>query len=262
MRNNEEIRKEPRGASRSTMSQRNPMNERYQSEEHTGVSRKSAASAKPKAKAAASVIVQSSEKSPQQKKAERKEEKRRLRDEQRELDRKYYNPDTKRYKNLRRAWWACLIGAILCTFASFFGRGLFPDWLSLVTLFLAYALIILAFYIDFSKIRRERRAYQERMIALEEKQKKAERAAARSGQQHQGKKGSGKNASRNPKVQAKAAEKNAEETASEEAPEKETPKKGLFGGGLRLSGRKEKAEKQAAKDAEEARKADAENEGE
>ena len=78
LRNNEEIRKEPRGASRSTMSQRNPMNERYQSEEHTGVSRKSAASAKPKAKAAASVIVQSSEKSPQQKKAERKEEKRRL----------------------------------------------------------------------------------------------------------------------------------------------------------------------------------------
>ena len=35
------------------MSQRNPMNERYTSEDRTGVTRKSAASAKPKAKAAA-----------------------------------------------------------------------------------------------------------------------------------------------------------------------------------------------------------------
>ena len=252
------------------MSQRNPMNERYQSEEHTGVSRKSAASAKPKAKAAASVIVQSSEKTPQQKKAERKAEKRKLRDEQRELDRKYYNPDTKRYKNLRRGWWACLIGAILCTVASFFGRGLFPDWFSLVTLFLAYGLIIMAFYIDFSKIRRERRNYQERMIALEEKQKKAERAAARNEQQRQAKKGSGKNATRNPKAQAKAAEKNAEEAVKEEAAEKEAPKKGLFGSGFRLSNREKmheekaraKAEKQAEKAQKEAEKADAAKAGE
>ena len=233
------------------MSQRNPMNERYQSEEHTGVTRKSAASAKPKAKAASSVIVQSSEKSPQQKKAERKAEKRRLRDEQRELDRKYYNPDTKRYKNLRRGWWACLIGAILCTFASFFGRGLFPDWLSLVTLFLAYGLIILAFYIDFSKIRRERREYQERMIALEEKQKKAEKAAARAERQRQG-----KNASRNAKVQERAVDKGAEEAANEEGPEKEAPKKGLFGSGFRLSNREkmreEKARAKAEKQAEKA----------
>ena len=32
------------------MSQRNPMNERYQSEDHQGKTRKSAASAKPKSK--------------------------------------------------------------------------------------------------------------------------------------------------------------------------------------------------------------------
>ena len=48
------------------------MNERYQSEEHSGVSRKERRVRQAKAKAAASVIVQSSEKSPQQKKAERK----------------------------------------------------------------------------------------------------------------------------------------------------------------------------------------------
>ena len=214
------------------MSQRNPMNERYQSEEHSGVSRKSAASAKPKAKAAASVIVQSSEKSPQQKKAERKEEKRRLRDEQRELDRKYYNPDTKRYKNLRRAWWACLIGAILCTFASFFGRGLFPDWLSLVTLFLAYALIILAFYIDFSKIRRERRAYQERMIALEEKQKKAERAAARSGQQHQGKKGSGKTPAETPRFRRRPQRKTRRRRRARRLPKRRRRRRACSGAGF------------------------------
>ena len=48
------------------MSQRNPMNERYTSEDRTGVTRKSAASAKPKAKAAASVTVKSAKKTPEQ----------------------------------------------------------------------------------------------------------------------------------------------------------------------------------------------------
>ena len=52
------------------MSQRNPMNERYTSEERTGTTRKSAASAKPKAKAAASVTVKSAKKTPEQRKAE------------------------------------------------------------------------------------------------------------------------------------------------------------------------------------------------
>ena len=39
------------------MSQRNPMNERYQSDKRQGTTRKSAASAKPKSKAASSVTV-------------------------------------------------------------------------------------------------------------------------------------------------------------------------------------------------------------
>ena len=41
------------------------MNDRYQ-EEHRGVTRKSAASAKPKSKAAASVVIKSDKKSPQE----------------------------------------------------------------------------------------------------------------------------------------------------------------------------------------------------
>lgn len=199
------------------MTQRNPMNERY-TEEHGGSTRKSAASAKPKAKAAASVTVKTTAKTPREKKAEAKAARKRANEEQRALDRKYYTPDTKRYKVLRRAWWICLVGAVLCTILSWFSREIEPMWISMVGLFGAYGLIIAAFYIDFSKIKKERQAYQARMIALEEKQKKAERAAARAERQQGGAgkvKGSGKNASRNPKAQAKAAAVKAAAEATE-----------------------------------------------
>ena len=48
------------------------MNDRYQDEGPKGTTRKSAASAKPKSKAAASVHIQSSTKTPQERKAEQK----------------------------------------------------------------------------------------------------------------------------------------------------------------------------------------------
>lgn len=153
------------------MSQRNPMNERYQNE-HVGKSRKSAASAKPKTKAAASVTYSSPKKTPKERKAEQKAQRKEEADRQREIDRKYYTPDTERYKKLRRTWWATLIGAIVCTAASWFLRGAKPEWLAFGCLIVAYVLIILAFYIDFSKIRKERKAYQTRMLALEIEQKK------------------------------------------------------------------------------------------
>ena len=95
------------------MSQRNPMNDRYQTDEHTGSTRKSAASAKPKSKAAASVVVRSSKKTPQEKKQIEKEERRKARAKQREIDAKYYTPNTERYKKLRRLWWGLLIGGIV-----------------------------------------------------------------------------------------------------------------------------------------------------
>lgn len=233
------------------MSQRNPMNERYTSEERSGVSRKSAASAKPKAQAAASVIVKTAEKTPQQKKAERKAERKKAQAEQRELDRKYYTPDTKRYKTLRRWWWITLIGAIACTALSFLGRELMPDAVAMGVLFAAYALIIIAFYIDLSPIRKERRAYQERMIIEEERQKKAERAAARAERAQQAqKKGSGKNQNRHAKPKAVAPAKDAVETPADEGPV-EKPKKGLFGG-LRLPGRGKAGAEEAPKAAAEA----------
>ena len=111
---------------------------------------------KPKTKAAASVHVQSTVKTKQQKKAEQKAQ----RAKQAELDRKYYNPPTAEYKRLRKIWWGCLIGAILCTVLSWVGRSWQPEFISYVALGLAYVLIIAAFYIDFSKIRKVRRAYQ------------------------------------------------------------------------------------------------------
>ena len=103
------------------MSQRNPMNERYTSEERTGTTRKSAASAKPKAKAAASVTVKSAKKTPEQRKAEEKAARKAAAAKQREVERKYYKPDTPRYKRLRLIWWILLIAAIGCTTWSFVG---------------------------------------------------------------------------------------------------------------------------------------------
>ena len=217
------------------MSQRNPMNERYTTEERTGVSRKSAASAKPKQAAASSVIIKPAEKTAQQKKADRKAERKKAQAEQRELDRKYYKPDTERYKRLRMFWWISLIGAIACTAISFLARDYLPEVAAMVILFAAYALIILAFYIDLSPIRKERRAYQERMIIEEEKQKKAAKAAARAEraqQSHQ--KGSGKNQNRHAKAAAEgAAEQGAKDAEGKgadggDSPAEEPKKGGLF----------------------------------
>lgn len=235
------------------MSQRNPMNERYQQddeEQRSGAARKSAASAKPKAKAASSVTVQKNKKTPQQKKAAQKQARQEAKAEQRRIDRMYYNPDTERYKKLRRGWWGCLIGAIVATAISWVTRDM-GSMVSMIFMILAYALIIGAFYLDFSKIRKERQAYQERMLALEEKKKKEEKAAARAARAaEQKKKGSGKNASRNPKAQAKAAaEKEAAEAeaASASQPAEGKPeKKGLFGWGK--AKKAEPAEEAADKD--------------
>ena len=133
------------------------MNDRYQDEGPKGTTRKSAASAKPKSKAAASVHIQSSTKTPQERKAEQKARRKAERAKQNELDRKYYNPPTAEYKRLRRLWWVVLIAAVLMVALSWFARSWEPAWISYVTLGSSYVLIILAFYLDFSKIRKCRR---------------------------------------------------------------------------------------------------------
>lgn len=171
------------------MSQRNPMNERYQVEGHRGSARRSAASAKPKAKAAASVTYSSPKKSAKERKAELKKARKEESAKQRELDKKYYTPDTDRYKKLRRIWWGLLACAVLSTIGSWLLRDVGPSWLSFGCLIGAYVFIIAAFYVDFSKIRKERKAYQTRMLALEiEQEKQAKReAATKKSKSHKGK---------------------------------------------------------------------------
>ena len=78
-----------------------------------------------------------------------------------------------------------MIGAIVMTAMSWFGRAFLPEVGTYVVLGLAYVCIIGALYVDFSKIRKVRRAYQEEMMskktkemrAAEKQQKAAQRAA-------------------------------------------------------------------------------------
>ncbi|WP_417144086.1 hypothetical protein [Raoultibacter massiliensis] len=218
------------------MSQRNPMNDRYTTDDRKGQTRKSAAKMKPKTKAASTVHVQSTTKTKQQKKAEQKA----ARQKQSQVDRKYYNPPTQEYKKLRRLWWILLVAAIAMTAFSWFARSLFPnnEMVSFVALGMAYVLIIAALYVDFSKIRKVRRAYQEEM---ESKKTKEVRAAEK---------------------QAKAAAQAKAEKSKDETPAVEAPKKrSLFGSGFRLSKaesaqEEKKAEKAPAKTSGDAANAD------
>lgn len=200
------------------------MNERYQTDKHQGKTRKSAASAKPKSKAAASVTYSAPKKDPKEKKAEIKAQRRAETERQREIDRKYSTPDTERYKKLRRIFWAAMIGAIVCVAGSWLLRPVEPQWLAMVCLIIAYVLIIFAFYIDFSKIRKERRAYQTRMLAKEVEEKKQQEKAERAARAQKGKGGKGKGAKADASEEANEDE--ASEPKEEEAPKK---RKGLFG---------------------------------
>ena len=172
------------------MTQRNPMNERYTSDEpRKGVTRKSAASAKPKAKAAASVYIAPTKKpqkkgflsrmmggeqesTPQTKAAEKKKE------EQRAKAAAYYNPPTAEYRRLRRIWWGLLIVAILFTVLSFFlNSSDKPSPISIVVLVIAYASIIGALLLEFGKIRKVRTRYQREVEFSKTKAAKRERKA-------------------------------------------------------------------------------------
>ena len=152
-----------------------------------------------------------------------------------------------------------VIAAIGCTTLSFVGQQSLPPQVAVVTLILAYVFIIAAFVLDFWKIKKERVAYQERMLALEEKNAKAEKQARRVQQAKQVKaKGSGKNQNRHA-AQKKAGEADGDADAADAGESDEPPvkpaRRGLFGSGFRLSNReKMQAEKKAAKEAEKAQK--------
>jgi hypothetical protein len=152
------------------------MNDRYQADDRKGQTRRSAASAKPKTKAAASVRIESTTKTPKQKKAAQRAQ----RQQEQRIDRKYYNVPTDEYRKWRRIWWGMLIGAIAATALSFGLRVLLPqlELLSTVVLGIGYVGIIGALVLDGWKIRKIRKEYQAEMLAKETKEKRAEEKRA------------------------------------------------------------------------------------
>lgn len=234
------------------MSQRNPMNDRYQSD-IKGQTKKSAASMKPKSKAAASVYIKPSGHTPQEKKAIKKQQ----RAKQAELDRMFYNPPTERYKKLRRIWWFCLIAAIVLTVLGMVLPNLFPGviWVSWGCIIPAYAFIIAAVWLDFSKIRKVRREYQMEMMKKHPKQVKEhlvtnannQRAAEKEAAREEKKKARSKRffgkKEEEPQVSTEEAQKQAEEEAAK-AKEREDASKPIA---------QLKAEREAAKKADQAK---------
>lgn len=194
------------------MTQRNPLNDRYNTssdEKRTGKTRKSSASAKPKAQRAAT-IREPAPKTAKQKKAEAKERERKAAEKSTALQARF--EETEGYKKLRRMWWIALGGAIACTVTSFITqRNEELNGLSMGIMIMAYVLIIIAFYIDLGKIRKERKIFNATLANDKSKEARKEQKKLRAEMREQEK---------------EAAEKReAAEAAETEKPEK----KGLFG---------------------------------
>ena len=164
------------------MSQRNPLNERYQTE-RTGKTRKSAASAKPTSKAASSVRMET-KKAPEkrgffgQRKSSTTEPSKKDGEVQRATKEHVntYNPDTPEYHKWRRIWLVTLVCALVLTLASMFvtqQEGF--QVIGYVMLGLGYALLFGGLDIDLRIIRRIRRAYQEQVASMSGKSKEATR---------------------------------------------------------------------------------------
>ncbi len=172
------------------MSQRNPLNDRYQNaDERKGTTRRSAASAKPATKAASSVRIQGKVEEPKglfarataqanktqavkNSKAKQTDKARAERRREQAIRAKYYKPDTPEYTKWKRVWWGMLGGALVTTSLSF--------WMSTqenllhysyIVIGLSYFLLIMAIVFDFGYLRKLRNEYQDRMVA-EEKSKK------------------------------------------------------------------------------------------
>ena len=165
------------------MSQRNFMNDRYNDDARKGSTRKSSASAKPKAQRAATVR-DPAPKTKKQKKEEARERERAAAEKTSYLESRFEETET--YKRLRRIWWVLLVGAILCTVLSFaFSREEAFNQFSLVVMVLAYVLIILAFYIDLGKIRKERKLYNASVANNKSKEARREQKRMRAEKREQ-----------------------------------------------------------------------------
>ena len=165
------------------MTQRNPLNERYQDENRGGVTRRSSASAKPKT-ARAGTVHDPAPKSKKQKKEEARERERKAMEKSNVARARF--EDTETYKRLRRYWWIALVGAIACTAVSFFlttQEGM--QGISMGIMVVAYALIIVAFWLDLGKIRKERKLYTAALANDKSKAARKEQKKARAEQRAQ-----------------------------------------------------------------------------
>lgn len=219
------------------MTQRNPQNDRYNNsdEKRTGKTRKSSASAKPKAQRAATVR-EPAPKTKKQKKEEARERERKAAQKSNALQARF--EETDEYKRLRRAWWICLGGAIACTVGSF----ALQSWtdlsrLAMSLMIIAYVLIIIAFWIDLGKIRKARKLFNATLSNDKSKEARKEQKKMRAEMREQEK---------------AAAEKKEEEAAEESA----KPKKGflgLFGKGDKAAADDQSGDKSEAEDAKKAK---------
>jgi len=146
------------------MTTRSPNNPRYQKDaELEGKSRRSAASAKPKMKAAATVTTASEPTTRAEKRKARAARRAESRKDEQRMD-SMGTPTDPKYKYWRRWWWVLLIAAIATTAISWivrvqFGSDGVPLTLSYIMLGLAYAFIIAAIVVDFKMIRPIRKAW-------------------------------------------------------------------------------------------------------
>lgn len=226
------------------MTQRNPMNDRYNGENRPGKTRKSAASAKPATKAAASVHIVDPKAAPKKKglfggsSSASKTQKQRDRERERDLRRKYYDPGTPEYKKWRRWWWIAIAVALVFTTFSFAAQMLpgMDATATYVMLGIGYAFLIFAIYIDTAKVRKIRRNYAEMMGNSRSKAATRKRKAAM--------------------AQAKKEEAEAREAGIQAAKEKEAKKEARaarFGFGKKKAAAQEGGDtaKKDAKDAAE-----------
>jgi hypothetical protein len=166
------------------MTQRNPMNERYQIEDRSGKTRKSAASVKPATKAAASVRIEGAS-APRktgrlakaQSQANRKQGSKRARVDSADAKAAYYDPGTPEYKKWRRIWWISIVVALVLTALSFAVLQFMPEnaTLSYVLLGLGYAFLIASIVVDLGKVRKIRKDYRMKMVTANSKSATAER---------------------------------------------------------------------------------------
>lgn len=133
--------------------------------EKSSYSRRSAASLKPKSKAASSVVLES-ERKPQtraEKKAAKQEAKRK-KEANPQNNLRYEKPTSERYKQLRRLWWVLIGIALVLMLVVALGQTWFTETdnekFFYAILFAGWGFLIAALIVDFGPTRKERKRWE------------------------------------------------------------------------------------------------------